>query len=102
MIPLDPAPILLPVVHALEELDVPYQIGGSLASSVWGMPRSTQDADLVADLRLADAVPFVARLQEAFYVDIDAVTDAIHRRASSNLIHFETMFKIDIFIYKPV
>ncbi len=98
---MDPAPMLLPVVQALEELGIAYQIGGSLASSVWGLPRSTQDADLTADLRQADAALFVTRLQDAYYVDIDAVTDAIHRHGAFNLIHLDTMFKVDVFIYKP-
>jgi hypothetical protein len=101
MIPPDLVPILLPVVQTLEGLGVAYQIGGSLASSGWGMPRSTQDADLVADLRLAHVAPFVARLENAYYLNDETIADAIRRRGSFNLIHLDTMFKIDVFIRKP-
>ncbi|MBC8449572.1 MAG: hypothetical protein H8D78_17635, partial [Chloroflexi bacterium] len=44
--------VTLAVVDALETLDVPYAIGGSLASALHGVMRATMDADLVADLRL--------------------------------------------------
>ena len=40
-----------PVVAALERLGVRYQIGGSVASSIHGVARTTLDVDLVADLR---------------------------------------------------
>jgi len=48
---------LIPVVDALEALGVPWHVGGSVASSFVGVARATQDADLVADLRLEHAEP---------------------------------------------
>ena len=39
------------VCAALDDLGVEHVIGGSVASSLHGRPRSTQDVDLVADLR---------------------------------------------------
>jgi hypothetical protein len=100
MIPADLLPVILPVVEILEDLEVPYQIGGSLASSAWGLPRSTQDIDLVADLQHSHVARFVSRLDDAYYIDSQAVQDAIQHRGSFNLIHLSTMFKIDIFIRK--
>src|SRR5215212_1418711 len=44
MIPPDWAPVLEPIISAFNGLVVPYQVGGSLASSAWGLPRSTQNA----------------------------------------------------------
>lgn len=44
--------VILEVARVLEGLQVPYAVGGSLASSMHGIPRSTQDGDLVADLRV--------------------------------------------------
>lgn len=46
---------ITPVIEALEQIGVEYHIGGSVASSVHGILRGTFDADLVADLRLAQA-----------------------------------------------
>jgi hypothetical protein len=91
---------ITPVVDAFEQLGVSYHIGGSVASSVYGVARSTLDADLVADLQFAQIAPFVARLGTAYYLDERAIIDAVQRRASFNLIHLDTMIKVDVFILK--
>jgi hypothetical protein len=54
----DPLPALTPVVETLERLGVVYYIGGSIASSAHGSPRSTNDVDLVADLQAHHVKPF--------------------------------------------
>jgi len=86
------------VADALEALGVPYMIGGSFASALHGVMRATMDADLVADLRLDQVTPFTQALGEAFYADAEMMRDAIRRHGSFNLIHLETMFKVDVFI----
>jgi len=91
---------IAPVVEALEELGVTYHFGGSVASSVHGIPRLTIDADLVADLRLEHVRPLVKQLEAEYYIDADAVRDAIRRRSSFNAIHLDTMLKVDVFIPK--
>src|SRR5436305_588730 len=90
----------LPIVEVLEQLSVPYHIGGSVASSINGLPRLTIDVDLVADLRLEHVRPLVRLLEADYYIDEDAVRDAIRRRSSFNVIHNETILKVDIFIPK--
>ena len=90
----------LKVIRALEELDVPYLVGGSLASSFHGTPRSTNDADLVADLRRAHVPLLAAALEAEFYLDRGRIRDAVRRRSSFNVIYLETMFKVDIFVLK--
>jgi len=96
----EPLAVTLLVIEALEALDVPYLIGGSLASAVHGMARSTADADLVADLRPEHAEPLAQALSEAFYADVEAIGDAIRQRSSFNVIHLETMFKVDVFVHR--
>jgi hypothetical protein len=98
--PSEPVAVTLLVVEALERLGVPYLIGGSLASAVHGVVRATLDVDLVADLCPEHAARFVQTLGDAFYADLDVIHDAIRRRSSFNLIHLETMFKVDVFIPK--
>ncbi len=90
----------LEVARVLEGLGIPYLLGGSLASSLHGIPRTTEDADLVADLDYRHVPPLVAALQGTFYVDADRMRDAIRRRASFNLVHLVTLIKVDIFVYK--
>ena len=52
--------ISLLVIQTLESLGIPYPVGGSLASSVHGVMRSTLDVDIVADMRLEHVQPLVA------------------------------------------
>jgi hypothetical protein len=89
---------LTPVVEVLEQLNVPYHIGGSVASSLYGEGRSTQDVDIVADMRLSHVHLFATLLEIDYYVVEDAIRDAIRRRSSFNLISNETFMKVDIFI----
>lgn len=90
--------VCLDVARALDELGVPYLVGGSIASSLHGVPRSTQDADLVADLREEHVPAFVASLEGRFYVDEERVRHAVRRRSSFNVIELSTLFKIDLFL----
>jgi len=91
---------ITPVVEALEQLGAPYHIGGSVASSIYGILRATIDVDLVADLRLEQVRPLVKQLEAAYYIDEDMIRDAIRHRSSFAVIHLDTMLKVDIFIPK--
>lgn len=96
----EPVAVTLQVTEAIESLGVPYVIGGSMASTAHGRIRTTLDVDIVADLQPAHVDVLVQALGEAFYVDANAARNAIQHRSSFNLIHLETMFKVDIFIPK--
>lgn len=92
---------LVPVIDVFEKLGVRYYIGGSVASSAHGIARSTQDIDIIADLHLQNARLLVDALTQSFYLDLEMVQEAIQHRTSFNLIHFESLTKIDIFLLKP-
>ena len=91
---------MAPVIELLDDLHVPYYVGGSVASSLYGIPRATLDVDIVADLRPEQVHRFAQRLQDAYYVSEDAIRDARRYRSSFNLIHLATMIKVDIFVKK--
>ena len=86
------------VVAAFDALGVEYLVGGSVASSVFGEPRQTLDADLVARLFGRHAKPLVERLGKEFYADLAIVESAIQSQGSFNLIHLQTVTKVDVFI----
>ena len=96
----EPLSITLLVTDAFEKLNVPYLIGGSLASALYGTARSTLDVDLIADLHAEQATQLVELLQQEFYIDERMIRDAIQHLSSFNLIHLATMFKVDVFITK--
>jgi hypothetical protein len=87
--PNEPIAVTLLVIDALDALGVPYLIGGSLASAVHGVLRATLDTDLVA-----------RALGGTFYVDAESIREAVLHRRSFNIIHLETMFKVDVFVVK--
>jgi len=96
--PAEPIRILLLVSGILENLEIPYLTGGSIASSIFGIPRATQDIDLVVDLPEAGVKNFIHAMQAEFYIDEETVTQAVRRRSSFNAIHFTTVQKIDFFV----
>jgi len=91
----EPLAVTREVVGALDACGVDYLVGGSLASSLHGIPRATFDVDLVVQLDRGSVDPLVARLQGSFYVDPDSARDAVRRHASFNVIHLGTMVKLD-------
>ncbi len=92
--------VLMLVVQVFECLQIPYLIGGSMASAVYGVARSTLDADIVAEIHLEKVDALVKALGNDFYADDEMIRDAIHHRSSFNMIHLTTMFKVDVFIRK--
>ena len=94
----DPLVVVAKLARIFDGLGIRYLVGGSLASSVYGIPRATQDADFVADVRLSHVELIAAALSSEFYVDGDMIRDAINRGSSFNVIYLATMFKVDVFI----
>lgn len=92
--------VLMLVVAVFERLSIPYLVGGSMASALYGVARSTLDADIVADIQLDQVNELVSALGLDFYIDDEMIRQAIKHRSSFNLIHLKTMFKVDVFIRK--
>jgi hypothetical protein len=71
---------MLLVVDIFDRLQIPYLVGGSMASALYGVARSTLDADIVAELRYEQAHDLVAALGEDFYADDEMIGGAIQQR----------------------
>jgi hypothetical protein len=93
-----PLTVLLQVARAFEKLGIAYVVVGSFASSLHGLYRTTGDIDIVADIKPEQINGLVASLQNDFYIDDLAVRRAVSTRSSFNAIHFDSVFKIDVFI----
>jgi hypothetical protein len=92
--------VLAQVVAILEQLKIPYAVGGSIASSSYGTVRFTQDADITVEPFETHADRFFDLVKDGFYISKEAMGQAIRQRTSFNLIHFESAFKIDLFVRK--
>jgi hypothetical protein len=86
------------VKDTFDQLGIRYFVGGSVASSFHGAMRSTMDVDVVAELAPEHVRPILAAVAGEYYSSESAMRDAIQRRASFNLIHLSTSFKVDIFV----
>jgi hypothetical protein len=85
------------LVDTLNRLEIAYLVGGSLASSVHGIFRSTNDIDLVAAVRDEHVVPLASELARNFYADPETMKAALHHGRPFNVIHFASGYKFDIF-----
>jgi hypothetical protein len=73
---------------------------GSLAANFYAAPRMTRDIDIVVEILKADVSKFVRIFQDDFYIDEGAVADAIKHETMFNIIHNDTVLKIDFVIRK--
>ena len=97
---IDQVDVMLLVAGVLERLGIPYCVCGSFVSSLHGEWRSTRDVDLLADIKGKHVKPFTEALQSDFYAEEEAILRAVKARRSFSVIHFETLYKIDIFVSK--
>jgi len=80
---------------------VPHMVVGSFASSFHGVPRSSQDLDLVIDPDPTSLRRFLADLPaDAYYADSDAAVDAMQTRGQFNVIDMATAWKADLIVRK--
>jgi Mg-chelatase subunit ChlI len=88
-------------VRRLEALGLPYMVAGSVASSHHGLPRATNDADIVVDPTPEALEALVAGLaEEGYYVDVGVARDALRGRRLFNVIDPESAFKVDLIVRK--
>jgi hypothetical protein len=92
---------LFQFIDPLEQAAIPYAIVGSIASSVYGEPRATNDLDLVVQLSLRDAERLVGAFPgERFYVppvEVVAAELARSHGAHINVIALDSMVKLDVY-----
>lgn len=97
MTPIDPLAVAAQIAAILERLEIPYVIGGSVASSVLGEPRSTLDLDIMIDADGDTARRLARALHNDFYIDEEDAFDSVRRGSSFNAIHLASSLKVDFF-----
>jgi hypothetical protein len=92
------ATITVRVARALERAGVAYLVGGSVASSSCGEPRSTRAIDFAVRLQEADVPRVVASLGPDFAVDEGALRDAVRTGRAANIFFLPVFMKVDLFV----
>ncbi len=93
--------VALRVAAALEAIGCEYFIGGSVASSLQGEPRATNDIDLVVAMMPHRVREFAERLGPDFEVDQEMLRDALTRGSCANIFYLPMVTKVDIFALGP-
>jgi hypothetical protein len=94
----DPIAVALQVAGILDRLGIPHLVGGSVASSIFGEPRATEDVDIVAALPASRVDELIGALEGEFYVPVESARKAAQTGGSFSLIHSVSIIKVDIFL----
>jgi hypothetical protein len=92
--------LLLDVARRLEEAGLDYMLTGSMALNHYAQPRMTRDIDFVIALLLKDLELLPQIFGEDFYFSPEAAREAIFHQSCFNVIHQESLIKVDFMIRK--
>jgi predicted nucleotidyltransferase len=92
--------IIKEVAKRLEDAGIAYMFTGSTAMNFYAVPRMTRDVDIVIELHQEDAEQIFRLFEKDFYIDAALISDAIKRHGVFNIIHLESVFKVDFIIRK--
>lgn len=86
---------------ALDRQNVPWLVSGALAAGLHGVPRSTDEVELLADLRAEHVPALVADLSAGFFVETRRVMDAIVNRTGFEVVELQSMTRVELFTVRP-
>lgn len=92
--------IMRDVSGRLEGAGIAYMLTGSMAMNYYAHPRMTRDIDIVVALTPAETDRVVALFEADYYVSREAVRNSIAQESIFNLIHNESVIKVDCIIRK--
>jgi hypothetical protein len=92
--------VLKLVCHRLDQAGISYMLTGSFAANFYAIPRMTRDIDIVVELPKLDIDKFFEAFESDFYIDKETIDEAIRHQGMFNIIHNESVFKIDFIIRK--
>lgn len=92
--------VLKLVCYRLEQANLLYMVTGSFAANFYALPRMTRDLDIVIEIQKSDVKTIRQIFQEDFYLDEDEISEAVRYQKMFNIIHNESVFKVDFIIRK--
>jgi hypothetical protein len=109
-VPASPFPVEVPRMQNIDDLrnvlrvftrfGIPYALGGSMASSLYGISRHTRDADITVEPFPGQEEALISAFGPEYYVSLSAVQQAVRNRSSFNIIDTTSGFKVDVFVRK--
>lgn len=93
--------IVRDVSARLDQAGIGYMLTGSMAMNYYAQPRMTRDINIVVALQPGDTDRVVRVFSPDYYVAREAVDSSIARHSLFNLIHNESIIKVDCIVRKP-
>ena len=88
------------ILQFLDRENIAYMLSGSMAMSIYTLPRATRDFDFVIHLQAQDIEKITTQFKEGYYCEGAAIQDAIRHNSLFNIIDHATGFKADFMILK--
>ena len=92
--------LLKDIARRLEDAGIEYMMTGSMALAFYSTPRMTRDIDIILQVSYADIGKIVALFKKDFYIDENSVRQAVRDQSMFNIIHNESVIKVDFIIRK--
>ncbi len=92
--------VLKIVTTRLNEARIPYMLTGSLATNYYSIPRMTRDIDIVIEIDTEGVIKLVELFKADFYIDEDMINDVLKYKGMFNIIHNNSVIKVDFIIKK--
>ena len=89
---------LIKVIERLETLDIPYMVTGGMAVIFYGRPRLTHDFDIVVEINPGHVQKIVDAFKDDFYVDKEAIREALDDHSMFNIIDGGLGMKVDFWM----
>src|SRR5687768_4580050 len=90
--------IALAVIDVLERLRIPYMLVGSFSSNLWGIPRSTKDADFVVELGDTSVGAIAAALGGDYRLDPQMSFESVTGTMRYQINHPLSAFTVELFL----
>lgn len=88
------------LVNYFDQNQITYMLSGSVAMSLYTLPRFTRDFDFVVHLKPRDVTYLAEHFKDGYYCDEDAVRDAVLDKTMFNIIDHKSGYKADFIILK--
>lgn len=92
--------LLIDCLERLERSGVEYMLTGSMASNVWGIPRTTHDIDIVIQMDPSLVTGFVEIFREGFFIQPESVRSAFQPPYQFNIIDNQSSLKVDFWMLR--
>ena len=92
--------VLKDVCARLENAQIGYMLTGSMAMNYYAQPRMTRDIDIVVELEASDAEKLISSFEPDYFVPVEALQSALRERGMFNLLHLDSVVKVDLIVRK--